>query len=32
MYDTIVDVQEKNDAATDAQKKNDASCECTIPL
>ena len=29
MYDTIVDVQEKNDAVTDAQKKNDASCKCS---
>ena len=27
MYDTIADVQEKNDAVTNAQKKNDASCE-----
>ena len=32
MYDTIADVQEKNDAVIDAQKKNDASFECTIPL
>ena len=30
MYDTVVDVQEKNDAVTDAQKKNDASCKCTM--
>ena len=32
MYDTVADVQEKNDAVTDAQKKNDASCECTMQL
>ena len=32
MYDTIADVQEKNDAVTDAQKKNDASCKCTMQL
>ena len=32
MYNTIADVQEKNDAITNAQKKNDASCKCTIPL
>ena len=32
MYDTIADVQEKNDAVIDAQNNNDASCECTIPL
>ena len=32
MYDTVVDVQEKNDAVTDAQKKNDASCKCTMQL
>ena len=32
MYDTIADVQEKNDVVTDAQKKNDTSCECTMQL
>ena len=32
MYNTIADVQEKNDAVIDAQKKNDASCECAILL
>ena len=32
MYDTVVDVQEKNDAVTYTQKKNDASCECTMQL
>ena len=32
MYDTIADVQDKNDAIIDAQKNNDGSCECTIPL
>ena len=32
MYDTIMDVQEKNVAVTDAQKKNDASCEWTMQL
>ena len=32
MYDTVVDVQEKNDAVTDAKKKNDTSCKCTMQL
>ena len=32
MYDTVADVQEKNDAVTDAEKKNDASCKCTMQL
>ena len=32
MYDTVVDVQEKNDAITDAQKKNNAICKCTMQL
>ena len=32
MYNTIVDVQEKNDAVIDAQKKNHASCKCTMQL
>ena len=32
MYDTVADVQEKNDAIIDAQKKNDASCKCTMQL
>ena len=32
MYDTVADVQEKNDAVTDAQNKNDASRECTMQL
>ena len=32
MYDTIVDVQEKNDVVTDAQKKNDASYQYTMQL
>ena len=32
MYDTVADVQEKNDAVTDAQKKNDVSCKCTMQL
>ena len=32
MYDTVVDVQEKNDAIIDAQKKNDASCKCIMQL
>ena len=31
-YDTVADVQEKNDAIKDAQKKNDASCKCTMQL
>ena len=32
MYDTVADVQEKNNAATDAQNNNDASCKFTIQL
>ena len=32
MYDTIADVQEKNDVVTDVEKKNDASCKCTMQL
>ena len=32
MYDTIADVQEKNDTVIDAQKKNDASCKLTMQL
>ena len=32
IYDTIADVQEKNDAIIDTQKKNDASCKCTMQL
>ena len=32
MYDTVADVQEKNDAVTDAEKKNVASCKCTMKL
>ena len=32
MYDTIADIQEKNNVVIDAQKKNDASCECTMQL
>ena len=32
MYDTVADVQEKNDAIIDAQKKNDASCKCMMQL
>ena len=32
MYDTIADVQEKNDTVTDAQNKNGASCKCTMQL
>ena len=32
MYDTVADVQEKNDVVTNAQKKNGASCKCTMQL
>ena len=32
VYDTVADVQEKNDVVTDAQKKIDASSKCTMQL
>ena len=32
IYNTVADVQEKNDAVIDAQNKNDASCKCTMQL
>ena len=32
MYDTVVDVQEKNNAVIDVEKKNDASSKCTMQL
>ena len=32
MYDTITDVQEKNDVVIDAQKKNYASCKFMMQL
>ena len=32
MYDTIVNVHEKNDIVTDTQKNNDVSCKCTMQL
>ena len=32
MYDTIADVQEKNDTVIDVQNKNDASCKSMMQL
>ena len=32
MYNTVADVQEKNDAVTYAEKKNAVSCKCTKQL
>ena len=32
MYNTIADVQEKNDAVTNTQKNNDVSCKCTMQM
>ena len=32
MYNTIMDVQEKNDVAIDARKNNYASCKFTMQL
>ena len=32
MYDTVVNVQEKNNAVTDAHNKNDGSCKCMMQL